>query len=135
MAQGVDVGRGLAVIVDSDEVHGAAAIGVADLEASVSFYQEALGMQEVTRRTRDNRDEVLRQAGERIRACLRELDTVALLQESEFAILVNEIQSDSDPAHVARRMAEALAKPFTVGTQEITLSYTFYPVEQGQKAG
>ena len=37
----------------------AAAIGVADLEASVSFYQEALGMQEVTRRTRDNRDEVV----------------------------------------------------------------------------
>ena len=73
----------------------------------------------------DNRDEILRQAGERIRACLRELDTVALLQESEFAILVNEIESDADPAHVARRMAEALAKPFTVGTQEITLGKNF----------
>jgi GGDEF domain-containing protein len=74
---------------------------------------------------RDNRGEVLRQAGERIRACLRELDTVALLQESEFAILVNELESDSDPAHVARRMAESLAKPFTVGTQEITLGKSF----------
>ena len=75
---------------------------------------------------RDNRDEALRQAGERIRACLRELDTVALLQGSEFAILVNGIQSDSDPVHVARRMSEALAKPFTVGTQEITLSKNFH---------
>jgi CRP-like cAMP-binding protein/ABC-type iron transport system FetAB ATPase subunit len=74
---------------------------------------------------RDSRAEILRQAGERIRACLRELDTVAFLQESEFAILVNEIESDTDPAHVARRLAEALAKPFTVGTQEITLGNIF----------
>ena len=36
-----------------------AAIGVADLDAAVTFYQDALGMQEVTRRTRDNRDEVV----------------------------------------------------------------------------
>ena len=59
---------------------------------------------------RDSRAEILRQAGERIRGCLREMDTVALLQESEFAILVNEIESDTDTAHVARRLAEALAK-------------------------
>ncbi|MDP6883712.1 MAG: cyclic nucleotide-binding domain-containing protein, partial [Rhodospirillales bacterium] len=75
--------------------------------------------------TGSNRDDILGQAGQRIRACLRELDTVALLQETEFAILVNEIESDADPAHVARRMAEALAKPFTVGAEEITLGKTF----------
>ncbi len=72
-----------------------------------------------------NNDEILKQAGERIRACLREMDTVALLQETEFAILVNEIESDADPAHVARRMAEALAKPFIVGAHEIMLGKKF----------
>ena len=76
-------------------------------------------------RDRDNRGEILRQAGERIRGCLRELDTVAFLQESEFAILINDIERDSDPDLVARRVAEALAKPFTVGTQEITLGKNF----------
>ena len=75
---------------------------------------------------RDSRDEILRQAGERIRACLREMDTVAFLQESELAILVNEIESDADPAHVARRLAEVLAKPFAVGKREITLGKNFH---------
>ncbi len=78
-----------------------------------------------TRDDGDNRNEILRQAGERIRACLRELDTVALLQESEFAILINEIESDADPALVARRMAEALASPFTIGAHEISLGKNF----------
>ena len=73
----------------------------------------------------DNRDDILREAGERIRACLREMDTVAFLQESEFAILVNEIESDADPALVARRLAEALAKPFIVDDHEITLGKNF----------
>ena len=74
----------------------------------------------------DNRDEILRQAGERIRDCLRELDTVAFLQESEFAILINEIESDSVPAHVARRLAEVLAKPFAIGGREVALGKNFH---------
>mgnify|MGYP003634957257 FL=1 len=36
-----------------------AAIGVADLDAAVTFYTDGLGMQEIERRTRDNREEVV----------------------------------------------------------------------------
>ena len=36
-----------------------AAIGVADLEAALAFYTNGLGMQEIERRTRDNREEVV----------------------------------------------------------------------------
>ncbi|WP_339649681.1 VOC family protein [Halopseudomonas pelagia] len=38
---------------------GAAGIGVEDLEAAVRFYDAGLGMQEVARRSRDDRDEVV----------------------------------------------------------------------------
>ncbi|KAA0691279.1 hypothetical protein DT594_17000 [Halopseudomonas laoshanensis] len=38
---------------------GAAGIGVEDLEASVGFYRAGLGMQEVTRRSREDREEVV----------------------------------------------------------------------------
>lgn len=38
---------------------GAAGIGVDDLQAAVDFYRDGLGMQEVTRRSRDDRDEVV----------------------------------------------------------------------------
>jgi len=36
-----------------------AAIGVADLDAAVTFYTDGLGMQEIERRARDNREEVV----------------------------------------------------------------------------
>ena len=41
---------------------GAAGIGVEDLEAAVDFYVAGLGMTEVTRRTRDDREEVVLQS-------------------------------------------------------------------------
>lgn len=43
---------------------GAAGIGVEDLEAAVDFYRAGLGMTEVTRRTRDDREEVVMQSAD-----------------------------------------------------------------------
>jgi catechol 2,3-dioxygenase-like lactoylglutathione lyase family enzyme len=43
---------------------GAAGIGVTDLEAAVAFYRDGLGMTEVTRRSRDDREEVAMQSAD-----------------------------------------------------------------------
>jgi len=43
---------------------GAAGIGVTDLEAAVAFYRDGLGMTEVTRRSRDDREEVVMQSAD-----------------------------------------------------------------------
>ena len=54
-------------------------------------------------------DALLRQVAGRLRECVSTADTVARLGGDEFAVLV---ESDLDPADVADRVCEALARPF-----------------------
>lgn len=54
-------------------------------------------------------DELLVIVAERLRACVRKVDTLARLGGDEFAILLED--SASDPQEVAARITEALAQP------------------------
>jgi diguanylate cyclase (GGDEF)-like protein len=64
-------------------------------------------------------DDVLRQAAERLRQCVRETDTVARLGGDEFTIVLPHIKSARDSESVAQHIIEALSAPFAAaGTEQ-----------------
>src|SRR5581483_4930186 len=56
-------------------------------------------------------DELLRQAAQRLRSCVREEDTVARLGGDEFALLLAHVSGVDGAVRVARRLLEAFAAP------------------------
>jgi diguanylate cyclase (GGDEF)-like protein/PAS domain S-box-containing protein len=67
-------------------------------------------------------DEVLRAAGERLGALVREGDTVARHGGDEFLILMNDLHKASDAYAVARKIVGSLDQPLTVQGRQIYLS-------------
>lgn len=66
-------------------------------------------------------DRVLLEVTERIKSCLRHVDTVARLAGDEFVLLVHQ----ADPAGAeatARRVLDAMARPFTLEAQNFTVT-------------
>ena len=63
-------------------------------------------------------DAVLRQAGERLRQCVRETDTVARLGGDEFTIVLPHVKSARDSELVAKHISEMMAAPFVVSGTE-----------------
>jgi diguanylate cyclase (GGDEF)-like protein len=59
-------------------------------------------------------DELLMQAGVRLRAALRESDTVARLGGDEFGVLLPKVVDSAAAASVARKLRKALEEPFTI---------------------
>ena len=64
-------------------------------------------------------DELLTAIAERLKACLRPMDTIARLGGDEFTILVEELKDISDSIRLAERIQAELAKPFTLDGQEV----------------
>ena len=64
-------------------------------------------------------DELLKAVAERLRACLRETDTIARLGGDEFAIIQTAIDGPSKAAALARRVREALAAPYQLADHQI----------------
>jgi diguanylate cyclase (GGDEF)-like protein len=67
-------------------------------------------------------DELLRQAGARIRAELRPSDVVGRLGGDEFGILLSSVGDDRQPVRVAERLVEHLDEPFRIGGHEIRIT-------------
>ena len=66
-------------------------------------------------------DHVLLEVSERIKSCLRQVDTVARLGGDEFVLLVH--QADAAGAEAtARRLLDAMARPFTREAQDFTVT-------------
>jgi diguanylate cyclase (GGDEF)-like protein/PAS domain S-box-containing protein len=63
-------------------------------------------------------DEVLRQAAERLKGCLRGADTLARLGGDEFAALLPSLSTEGDADVVANRMLDTLSGPFLVDSHE-----------------
>jgi diguanylate cyclase (GGDEF)-like protein len=59
-------------------------------------------------------DELLQSVGERIKACLREMDTVARLGGDEFVVLVTDVNQYETAARIAKTIIETLTQPFTL---------------------
>ncbi|HSD72640.1 MAG TPA: PAS domain S-box protein, partial [Thermoanaerobaculia bacterium] len=67
-------------------------------------------------------DELLRRVGDRLRACLREEDTVARIGGDEFIILAPRVGSEEDATKVARKILAAIRLPFAVEERDFFLT-------------
>ncbi|CAA9453746.1 MAG: diguanylate cyclase/phosphodiesterase (GGDEF & EAL domains) with PAS/PAC sensor(s) [uncultured Rubrobacteraceae bacterium] len=67
-------------------------------------------------------DELLVQAGQRIRGCLRPGDTAARLGGDEFTVLLEDVAEAGDAVHAAERILGELGAPFHLGGHKIGVS-------------
>ena len=67
-------------------------------------------------------DELLKEVGARVRACLREDDLIARLGGDEFALLLADIGDQEEPLIVARRVIAALNESIRVEGKELFTS-------------
>ena len=64
-------------------------------------------------------DELLKQVAQRLKICLRNTDTVSRLAGDEFAILLEEIESEVEVTAIAQRIQEQFAQPFLLDKHEV----------------
>jgi diguanylate cyclase (GGDEF)-like protein/PAS domain S-box-containing protein len=70
----------------------------------------------------DTGDQLLIEASQRIKECIRDSDTLARLGGDEFTVVFSELHEGRDIGHVAAKIISALSKPFELSGQEIVLS-------------
>ena len=89
-------------------------------EASQTFGQEA-------------GDLLLKEAADRLKKCLREVDTAARLGGDEFTCLLEGINSRADMEIVGNRILNAFAQPWAIEKQEtsvtVSLGLVVYPLD------
>src|SRR5208283_779086 len=64
-------------------------------------------------------DELLTVVSERLRRCIREPDTIARLGGDEFAIIMTGMHAPTDPVVLAKRIREAIIKPYILDGHQI----------------
>jgi len=78
-------------------------------------------------------DRLLKEAADRLKKCLREVDTAARLGGDEFTCLLEGINSRADMEIVGSRILSAFAQPWTIEKQEVTLTVSLglvvYPLD------
>ncbi len=67
-------------------------------------------------------DELLRQTAARMRACVRNSDTVGRLSGDEFAIMLANLAKTEDAGMVAQKIVESLAAPFDLDGRQAYIS-------------
>jgi diguanylate cyclase (GGDEF)-like protein len=67
-------------------------------------------------------DQLLREVGRRLSACLRRTDTVARVGGDEFAVILLGVQHEDDASVVAWKAVAELAKPFRMDGQDVYVS-------------
>ncbi len=79
----------------------------------------------------DMGDELLKAVSERLKACVREIDTVARMGGDEFTIILEGISSIQNILVVAKRITESIATPFELKGHHISvgvsIGITIYP--------
>lgn len=82
-------------------------------------------------------DEMLCQAADRLRHCLRENDTVARLGGDEFVVILPDYKSADNVPHIATKILEALSRPFELSVRKVfsstSLGIAVFP-EDGDNA-
>ena len=67
-------------------------------------------------------DEVLKEFGERLRACVRASDTPARLSGDEFVVILEEIGSAAQAERIAAKIVAAMRAPFATGAGMLAVS-------------
>jgi diguanylate cyclase (GGDEF)-like protein/PAS domain S-box-containing protein len=62
-------------------------------------------------------DRLLQEVGARLRAVVRERDTIARHGGDEFVILLDDIATEADVSHIAQKLLDALLPPFQIDGQ------------------
>ena len=79
----------------------------------------------------DMGDELLKAVSERLKACVREVDTVARMGGDEFTIILEGVSSEQNILVVARRITESIATVFELKGHHIavgvSIGITIYP--------
>ncbi|WP_343728914.1 EAL domain-containing protein [Duganella sp.] len=70
----------------------------------------------------DAGDQVLVQFAQRLRQCVREVDTVARQGGDEFIILLTELRSSADAQQVSEKIMKAIAEPFTINGDDLPVA-------------
>lgn len=85
----------------------------------------------------DAGDQLIRTAGQRLYASVREVDTVARLGGDEFTIILPGIKSAHDSEIVAQKILNSLSQPYDIDGVEVVVSgsigITLYPDDAGDK--
>lgn len=80
-------------------------------------------------------DMVLKQLASRLRATVRETDTVARLSADEFAVLLPEIKAKDDALQVAEKLCKVVERPFVIGGMNLnmlmSIGIVFFPEHGG----
>ena len=78
-------------------------------------------------------DLMLKEAADRLKKCLREVDTAARLTGDEFTCLLEGINSRADMEIVGARILKAFARPWAIEDQEMSVSVSLglvvYPLD------
>lgn len=69
-------------------------------------------------------DQVLLETTQRLRRCLRSMDTISRFGGDEFAILLEEINGLQDAIHIARRILQEVNQPIPIPGQQDLVSNT-----------
>ncbi|MGN6390279.1 MAG: EAL domain-containing protein [Burkholderiaceae bacterium] len=81
----------------------------------------------------DAGDLLLQQAAQRIQECIRPADTVARLGGDEFTVILTDANEMQHVEQIAQRIIDALAQPFTIGSEQARVSgsigITVYPAD------
>jgi diguanylate cyclase (GGDEF)-like protein/PAS domain S-box-containing protein len=76
-------------------------------------------------------DELLKQAAQRLLACVRSTDTVARLGGDEFTVILEDLDTVESPERVVKQLVEQLSLPFTLQHEQVYVSasigVTLYP--------
>jgi diguanylate cyclase (GGDEF)-like protein len=78
-------------------------------------------------------DELLLEMARRLRACVRDDDTVARIGGDEFTIILSELRHPEDAIGVAQKILEAVQVPLTIGSMPIVVTasvgISLYPAD------
>ncbi|MHB1187170.1 putative bifunctional diguanylate cyclase/phosphodiesterase [Thiobacillus sp.] len=78
-------------------------------------------------------DTLLQEAAQRIRGCMRDVDTVARLGGDEFTVILTELSGRSHVEDIAQKIIGKLAEPFHLGNEvayiSASIGITLYPTD------
>jgi diguanylate cyclase (GGDEF)-like protein/PAS domain S-box-containing protein len=81
-------------------------------------------------------DRLLVQLAARIRACLREADTIARLGGDEFALLLSDLHTIEECEQTLDRLLDAINAPFLIAEKPVHISasigYTIFPLDNNE---
>ena len=67
-------------------------------------------------------DELLKEVGDRLKHCIRQVDSISRFGGDEFVLILSKLSKPESAAYVAQRLLDAASQPFKVGDQELFIT-------------